>query len=1382
MNTNQPAKSLATKGQCFLLGLLTFLLAGGSNTVQAFPNEVYLSGGVYRWKINNIEQGSTADLATAINNCVWQSTGAGREIHIMAGGDLATTLGLPPDVKLFGHTNTFRFTHGGYGIHAKGVNNIGVYDMTLTNGMNMVFRITACNNVVLSGINISGGFIGMRVDSRESQPWTATSYNLTVTNCAFENLSSHGLETYGIDGVYVDGIVARNNGECGVLFNGSRNGYVGTVDAYRCSYGGGYAGLRFANGNANFRVKYLRAIECGRGFFTTTDAKNIIVEEVYIRDCTSHAILIQYSDEVGINSGTHDGFIINHYTSVNCWILATDATGVTNSPPTAPSPPTATVVAGGISLNWSGVSGATNYLLQRAATNTGPYQTIAFLETTNFVDRSINSNTTYYYVVRAVNAAGPSNISPPVSAGPVTPVVDVDSGLQLHFPFDVSGADSQGGPPAAIAGTPTYVAGLLNQALAFDGNANFATLPPLSSADFRDFTAAVWVWHSAETDWQRLFDFGNGTANYMMLTRVSGAIRFDICRNSTVQSVQVAAPPLGRWVHVAVTFSGNWATLYFNGTVQKSVLFGNNPVHVSLLQNYLGKSQFADPLFNGRLDDFRIYNRGLTTAEVLTLVMSAPPLPPFDLAAGAFGTRVNLQWAGVVNAATYNVKRAVVSGGPYTTIATGLTGTTYSDTNIATGANYYYVVTGSSTNGESVNSVEASAFVSELVARLRFDETSGTNAFDTSGNTWNGTLINNPTWTNGVLKRAVNLSGASQYVALPGGVVSGLNNFTVCAWVKVTSFNTWARIFDFGSGPTNYMFLTAQYDAATANAAKLRFAVRTPASAEQQINSSVAITSNTWVHVAVTLTNATGRIYINGMQVGINSSMSLKPSNLGNTLLNYLGKSQFNDPYFNGVIDDLRIYARALTGAELTALANPVAEAPDELKALADDGRATLIWEPGNAAASYVVKRATLSGGSYAVLAAGLTNTTFTDTGLTNGLTYYYVVSSVNGLGESGNSAEVSVIPDPLRLWLAFDESAGAIASDSSGNYLDGMLINNATFAPGREGNAVTLVSSNSQYATLPIGVVSGLSNFTIAAWVNLASTANWARLFDFGNNTTTYMFLAPQNGATGKLRFAITTNSTAGEQQINSGVSVPIGGWHHLAVTLSGTVGILYLDGVVVGTTSSMTLNPASLGTTSNNYLGKSQWSDPYLNGKIDDFQIYSTALTAGEVATFITPLLAPGNPVAVAGDGAVGLSWNAVSRANRYLVLRSPTDGGPYGQVAVVTSPSFTDLGLTNGMTYHYVVQAANSVAESPLSTQVTARPVSTTPPLLAMLVSSAGLDLTWPASHTGWRLQAQTNTLAVGLNTNWFDVPGTAATNWIAVPMGSLNRSVFYRLVYP
>lgn len=75
-----------------------------------------------------------------------------------------------------------------------------------------------------------------------------------------------------------------------------------------------------------------------------------------------------------------------------------------------------------------------------------------------------------------------------------------------------------------------------------------------------------------------------------------------------------------------------------------------------------------------------------------------------------------------------------------------------------------------------------------------------------------------------------------------------------------------------------------------------------------------------------------------------------------------------------------------------------------------------------------------------------------------------------------------------------------------------------------------------------------------------------------------------------------------------------------------------------------------------------------------------------------------------------------------------------------------------------------------------------VATNPTNITALVSGNQYNLSWPASHTGWRLQAQTNNLNVGLSSNWATVPGSTTTNQISVPINPANGSVFFRLVYP
>jgi len=77
-----------------------------------------------------------------------------------------------------------------------------------------------------------------------------------------------------------------------------------------------------------------------------------------------------------------------------------------------------------------------------------------------------------------------------------------------------------------------------------------------------------------------------------------------------------------------------------------------------------------------------------------------------------------------------------------------------------------------------------------------------------------------------------------------------------------------------------------------------------------------------------------------------------------------------------------------------------------------------------------------------------------------------------------------------------------------------------------------------------------------------------------------------------------------------------------------------------------------------------------------------------------------------------------------------------------------------------------------------------LSATPAPLTAVVGGGGatLDLSWPADHRGWTLQNQTNSLGIGISTNWVDVPGSATNISASVPIVRTNPTVFYRLRLP
>lgn len=192
--------------------------------------------------------------------------------------------------------------------------------------------------------------------------------------------------------------------------------------------------------------------------------------------------------------------------------------------------------------------------------------------------------------------------------------------------------------------------------------------------------------------------------------------------------------------------------------------------------------------------------------------------------------------------------------------------------------------------------------------------------------------------------------------------------------------------------------------------------------------------------------------------------------------------------------------------------------------------------------------------------------------------------------------------------------------ADDSIGAAHGVLMNGATIS----GGALAL-NGVGAYLDLPNGLVSTLTNATFETWITDWGSGTWSRIFDFGNSSagednsgtgTEYLFLCPQTG-NGNLR-AVIKPPGGGEQFTEwAGIRLPLGTLTHVAWTLDASAlwQRLYVDGSLVGE-APLTVTPADLGETVNNWLGRSQWNgDAYLSAEISEFRIYDGALTSEEV-----------------------------------------------------------------------------------------------------------------------------------------------------------------------
>ena len=228
---------------------------------------------------------------------------------------------------------------------------------------------------------------------------------------------------------------------------------------------------------------------------------------------------------------------------------------------------------------------------------------------------------------------------------------------------------------------------------------------------------------------------------------------------------------------------------------------------------------------------------------------------------------------------------------------------------------------------------------------------------------------------------------------------------------------------------------------------------------------------------------------------------------------------------------------------------------------------------------------------------------------------YKLVVMSYDKAGGFSRSEEqiITVNTKTEKLpWYKFDETRTSYFSvDNNGNGLYAQLMGGALFAPGKNDNGLKLDGVD-DYARLQSTFIHQLSDFSISAWVNLEELKPWVRIFDFGTGTDAYMMLTTDNGS--GVTFEIKSGATV--QKVVSTRRPPVNTWNFYTVTLANNTLSLYFNGILIGKSITFTLRPYDIGSSVNNFIGKSQYaSDPYLKGTVDDFRFFNYALSPTEI-----------------------------------------------------------------------------------------------------------------------------------------------------------------------
>jgi hypothetical protein len=298
-----------------------------------------------------------------------------------------------------------------------------------------------------------------------------------------------------------------------------------------------------------------------------------------------------------------------------------------------------------------------------------------------------------------------------------------------------------------------------------------------------------------------------------------------------------------------------------------------------------------------------------------------------------------------------------------------------------------------------------------MIGYWNFDETSGTTAADSSGNSNTMNYTGGPTQSPTVPTlmfanpRSLSFNGTSSYVSIAAlnGLAPGNTAHTTAAWINVTALpanRAWILLLgNEGAGAEHWLI--------DSNGVT-QFGVW----GGTQV--APALGTGAWHHVALTFDGTTLKGYLDGGPIGSGAAATY---NLLGVPLS-VAQNHNGENYFNGLVDDVRVYGRALTATEVSALAAGKSgpDAPATLTATPGNGQVTLSWAPsaGPGTVVYNLKRSTTSGGSpagtYTTIAPMMSGTSYVDTPLANGTTYYYVVSAVS-FGEGPNSTQASATP-----------------------------------------------------------------------------------------------------------------------------------------------------------------------------------------------------------------------------------------------------------------------------------------------------------------------------------------------------------------------------------
>ncbi|HXI72120.1 MAG TPA: Ig-like domain-containing protein [Verrucomicrobiae bacterium] len=962
-----------------------------------------------------------------------------------------------------------------------------------------------------------------------------------------------------------------------------------------------------------------------------------------------------------------------------------------------PSAPTALIATPGnaqVSLSWTapGTGSPTGYYVKRSTTSGFGYTTIyTNAATTTYTDATAVNGTTYYYVVSGTNAAGEGAISAQASATPVAPPGQAQSLVATP------GVNMVGLNWVATSGATGY------NVLRGTSSGTYNVTNSSAANSYTDNTAA------------------GGTTYYYVVqaTNAGGAgpISSEVSALPTIALPTAPASLTATPANSQVGLSWPVGTGASSYNVKRSTTSGAE----TTIGTAPGTSYTDATAVNGSIYYYEVSstNSAGESANSVEATAAMPPAAPTGLGATPGANQVALSWtasAGLSGATSYNVKRSTTSGAE-TTLATGVTGTSYTDSTAISGTTYFYVVSGVNASGQGNDSTEVSTTPTG-VPQAPTSLTLTTNYLSLTLN-WTAAL-GAPTGYN--VKRSTSTGGET---TLPAGTNVAGTSFTDTTVVTGTQyFYTVSAVNGSGEGADSAEVTGAATGLPTAyepfnyeSLANGNATTGTGFTGNWQITNSVAIVAGLTYNYLYTSNSA---LLVTGGNQYENLSIPLYSGTVYVSFLYHqngdFGGNRGGFQLLNGSGNGV-MFAYHQSGGNAGLPSIDAITGYNNVGSELGVSATTQTYATPNL---YVMRLDYGAGGI-------LTNISFYSNPLPGQgapAPDFSVSSGLSGIGAITTLGMHTGISSTVDEWRVGTTFSSVVVGES-----------NAIVTLGNLSQAYDGTAKNATATTTPPGLTVALTyNGSINAPTNVGTYPVIGTVVDLSN---TYYGSASNNLVISKGPATVALGSLAqtydGTPRSATATTTPPG----LAVNFT-------YDGLPTAPTNAGTYQvvgtvaDASYQGSATNNLVVSQAAAAVTLGSLS--QTYDG--TAKSATATTTP---PGLVVAITYDG----SSDAPTNIGTYLVIGTVTDSNYYG-------------GATNNL--------------------LILSPVNSSPTNIVTSISGNQLTLSWPADHTGWKLQTQTNDLSTGITATWYDVAGSAATNQMTFTIDPASPSVFYRMTYP